>query len=121
MPSKEQQKLTHVYVKDEESCWAPALQLRSAGGQATILRPLFKTEQQMLQCGARDKQKYGKEEKVDLKSYPSGVLPMQNVDSSGNLEDYKDMVELPFMHEVSGRSSDGKHRVAEWSMLTPLL
>lgn len=55
----------------------------------------------MLQCGARDKQKYTKEETVDVSSYPNNCLPMQNVDANGNLEDYKDMVELCFMHEVS--------------------
>jgi len=52
----------------------------------------------MLQCG--DKHKYTKEETIDLTNYPSKVLPMQNVDASGNLEDYKDMVQLPYMHEV---------------------
>lgn len=55
----------------------------------------------MLQCGPRDKQKYTKEETVDLSSYPNQCLPMQNVDANGNLENYKDMVELCFMHEVS--------------------
>lgn len=98
-----QEKLTHVYVRDEASCWVPALQVHSHAGKATIVKPVFKTEQQMLQCGARGpgKQKYTREEKVDLSSYPNKCLPMQNVDTNGNLEDYKDMVELCFMHEVS--------------------
>lgn len=87
-----------VYVRDEESTWAPALQVHSSGNRAVVVRPVFKTEQQMLQCG--DKQKYTKEETVDLASYSNKVLPMQNVDASGNLEDYKDMVALPYLHEV---------------------
>ena len=99
--SKKQEKQTHVYVRDEESCWVPALQVHSHGRKAVIVRPIFKTEQQMLQCGARNKQKYTKEETVDISSYPNGCLPMQNVDANGHLEDYKDMVELCFMHEVS--------------------
>ena len=99
--TKKQEKQTHVYVRDEESCWVPALQVHSHGTKAQIVRPIFKTEQQMLQCGARGKQKYTKEEVVDLTSYPNNCLPMQNVDANGNLEDYKDMVELCFMHEVS--------------------
>ena len=87
-----------VYVRDEESAWAPALQVHSNGNKAIVVRPIYKTEQQMLQCG--DKQKYSKKETMDLSGYPNNVLPMQNVDASGNLEDYKDMVQLPYMHEV---------------------
>eukprot|EP00977_Amphora_coffeiformis_P004681 scaffold1001_cov169-Amphora_coffeaeformis.AAC.28 len=88
-----------VYVRDEQSAWAPALQIHSNGSKAVVVRPIFKTEQQMLQCG--DKQKYTKEETIDLTTYPNKVLPMQNVDASGNLEDYKDMVQLPYMHEAA--------------------
>ena len=98
---KEQVKYTHVYVRDEESCWVPALQVHAHGNKANVVRPIFKTEQQMLQCGTRGKQQYTKEETIDLSSYPNKTLPMQNVDTNGNLEDYKDMVELCFMHEVS--------------------
>jgi myosin heavy subunit len=36
-----------------------------------------------------------------LKDYNRGVLPMQNVDPSGCLRKFADMVELPFLHEAA--------------------
>lgn len=99
--NKDEAKATHVYLRDEQSCWVPALQVHKHANKAVVVKPIFKREQQMLQCGARDKQKYTREETIDLTSYPNQCLPMQNVDGNGNLEDYKDMVELCFMHEVS--------------------
>ena len=39
--------------------------------------------------------------KVDLKDYDNGVLPLQNVDSNGALNEVADMVKLPYLHEVS--------------------
>ena len=106
MSKFEGEKLTPVYVEDKDSSWAVALQLHRPGNanKATIVRPIFKTENQMMQCGKVGKIKFGPEETVDLTKYPNKCLPMQNVDSEGNLDDYKDMVELPFMHEVSAES-----------------
>ena len=92
---------TSVYVRSKDSSWFPALHLHTFNGKATIVKPIFKTEQQILQCGRRGQQKFSNQnEIIDLADYPNGVLPMQNVDANGNLEDYKDMVQLPFMHEV---------------------
>ena len=55
----------------------------------------------MLNCAKASKTfKYHDNQIIDLSTYPTGHLPMQNVDQNGNLEDYKDMVDLPFMHEV---------------------
>ena len=43
----------------------------------------------------------GEEERVvKLKDYPAKVLPLQNVDGNGNMPEYADMVELPYLHEV---------------------
>jgi hypothetical protein len=92
-------KVSHVYLKSEDNCWIPALQFKSDGETATITIPQFKAEQAMLSTGA-GKEKFSDNRIIDLSDYPNKVLPMQNVDSAGNLEEYKDMVELPFLHEV---------------------
>ena len=99
-------KNTYVYLRSKDHSWIPAIQVKATTDEhgepsrATVVRPLFKTEQQMVQCGSRKTQKYSREEEVDLSDYPNGLLPMQNVDVNGNLQDFPDMVSLPFMHEV---------------------
>jgi len=99
-------KATPVYVRSDENCWVPALQLKTYNGKATVSIPVFKTEQDMLCCGkASRKQRYHDNQVIELSDYPDGALPMQNVDKNGSLQDYKDMVDLPFMHEVSVFSS----------------
>jgi hypothetical protein len=94
-------KVTQVYLRSDDHSWIPARQLKVYNNKATVAVPKFKNEQELMSCGRRSKQKYHKEQVVDLTDYPNNVLPMLNVDAHGNLEDYKDMVELPFMHEVS--------------------
>jgi hypothetical protein len=49
--------------------------------------------------GGRNAKK-GQQQTIDLKEYPSKVLPLQNVDHNGNLTAYPDMVRLPYLHEV---------------------
>ncbi|KAL7577779.1 hypothetical protein ACA910_010536 [Epithemia clementina (nom. ined.)] len=96
---------TYVYVRSEDHAWVPAIQIwasKDGKPRATVIRPIFKTEQQMMQCGSRSTLKKSvKEYEVDLSEYPNGLLPMQNVDANGNLEGYPDMVALPFMHEAA--------------------
>lgn len=102
MVPEKKSKATPVYVRSDENCWVPALQLKTYNGKATVSVPVFKTEQNMLGCGkASRKQRYNENQIVELKHYPGGALPLQNVDSNGSLQDFKDMVDLPFMHEVS--------------------
>ena len=99
---QQQNKATPVYIRSADNSWVPVLQVKpSANGKATISRPIYKDEQQMLHCGQGVKLKFNKQhETIDLSKYQNNILPLQNVDGNGNLEDYKDMVELPFMHEV---------------------
>ena len=94
---------TPVYVRsDDNDCWVPALHLKTYNGRATVSIPVFKTEPDMICCEKPpSKQRYHDTKFVDLKEYLDEVLPLQNVDSNGSLEEYKDMVDLPFMHEVS--------------------
>lgn len=101
---------SHVYVRSEDHGWVPAVQLKSTGNQATVVVPVFKNEQELMSSGGT--KKYSDNQVIDLTQYPNKVLPMQNVDSSGSLEDYKDMVSLPFLHEV--------RRIAQSSVQTIL-
>jgi hypothetical protein len=103
MPSKETDVETanHVYIQDEEHWWIPALQLKNNGSKATVKVPEFKNEQDILHSGGVSKMQYSKNQVIDITMYPNKVLPMQNVNSKGALEDYRDMVALPFLHEVS--------------------
>ena len=101
----EDEKLSYVYLRSNDNSWVPAKQLKVDGDKAKVARAIFKNEQEMLSCAREGKQKYADNELIDLNEYPNKVLPMQNVDVNGNLEDYKDMVELPFMHEVSSDCS----------------
>lgn len=98
---QEKPKVTPVYLRSAENVWVPALQLKTHDGKATVALPKFKNEQTMMNCSKASKTfKYHDNQIVDLSEYPTGHLPMQNVDQNGNLEEYKDMVDLPFMHEV---------------------
>lgn len=95
-------KVTPVYIRSADHTWVPALQLKVHHGKAIVAVPKFKNEQEMVDCAKGPKSlRFENNATVCLADYPSGVLPMQNVDSAGNLEDYMDMVDLPFMHEVS--------------------
>jgi hypothetical protein len=97
----DKQKVTPVYLRSAQNVWVPALQLKTHNGKATVAVPKVKSEQDMLHCAKASKNfRYHDNETIDLREYPNGVLPLQNVDCNGNLEDYMDMVDLPFMHEV---------------------
>lgn len=98
MGREEKTKVTPVYLKSVDHTWIPALQLKTHNGKATVSVPNFKDVNDVLQC--ESKGRYHENQIVELKDYPNNVLPMQNVDSSGNLEEYRDMVDLPFLHEV---------------------
>jgi hypothetical protein len=96
----------HVYIQNEEHSWVPALQLKKNGNNATVSVPVFKNEQDMLSSGGVSKMQYSKNQVIDLTKYDNMVLPMQNVNSKGALEDYRDMVSIPYLHEVSLCSQD---------------
>jgi hypothetical protein len=93
--------MSHVYIQNEEHSWVPALQLKKNGNKATVSVPVFKNEQDILSSGGVSKRQYSKNQVIDLTKYDNMVLPMQNVDSKGALQDYRDMVGIPYLHEVS--------------------
>jgi hypothetical protein len=102
----EKNEVVPVYVRSSEHTWIPALQLKvhPCGKKATVAIPKFRNEEEMLHC-AKVSGTYGYEENqvISLKDYPNNVLPMQNIDCNGCLQNYMDMVDLPFMHEVRSK------------------
>ena len=94
-----EKKETLVYVKDPEYAWVPATLVSQEGDKATVSIPQYKDEQSITSDGGR-KAKGTKEAVHNLKDYPHKVLPLQNVDGSGNLLEFSDMVKLPYLHEV---------------------
>lgn len=103
MVKEDKPKITPVYIRSTDHTWLPVLQLKTHDGKAVVSVPKYaKGEHDMLQCLKSSKQfpYQTNNQIIDLKDYPNSLLPLQNVDSNGILEDYKDMVDLPFMHEV---------------------
>jgi len=93
------EKKSYVYIKHKEHAWVPAIQTDTDGKKASVSVPQYPDEQSMDSDGGRAAKK-SVDEKVDLKHYTSAVLPLQNVDGSGLLLEFPDMVELPYLHEV---------------------
>lgn len=111
----------YVYILDAQHSWIPAQVTNRTksnsnnendGGSANnqifhLSVPQYKSEQ-AIQCdGGRTARSFQKMEinladpKI-LAKYPSQHLPLQNVNNEGELQVVEDMVDLPFLHEVSG-------------------
>jgi hypothetical protein len=102
-----EKKSAFVFLKDPDYAWIPAKLVRSSGNSADVEIPEYADEQATI-CDGGKKAKKWIEAEVDLSDYNNGVLPMQNVDENGNMKCFPDMVELPFLHEVS--NSRGRRR-----------
>lgn len=89
-----------VFLKDPDNAWIPAKLVKSSGNVADVQIPEYKDEQNTICDGGKSAKRWIEAE-VDLSDYAKGVLPMQNVDEHGNMKCFADMVELPFLHEVS--------------------
>jgi hypothetical protein len=85
-----------VYIHSKEHTWTPARVIQIDGETATVQVPI---DVHLSTIGAT------KEETVKLSDYPSKVLPLQNVNQDGCLNEVEDMVDLPFLHEV--RQNEG--------------
>jgi len=90
----------HVYVRSKEYAWVPARLLEAVGTTATVSIPHYKDEQSIQSDGGRGAKRFEKAT-VELSDYPAGALLLQNVDEEGHLKEVEDMVDLPFLHEVS--------------------
>ena len=92
----------YVYILHKEYAWHPAQLLKTEGKKATVKVPIYPNEKAIISDGGRGAKK-SEEQVVDLKHYNANVLPLQNVDSNGDLIEFPDMVELPYLHEVRKR------------------
>ena len=88
-----------VFIRDPEYAWIPCSKIGGDSNKARVSVPQYPDEQSII-CDGGAGAKGTQEEQVLLKDYNRGVLPMQNVDGSGMLRPFADMVELPFLHEV---------------------
>ena len=96
-------KASYCFLKDPENAWIPAKLLETKGKTADVQIPLYRDEQSTICDGGKTADKWVEAE-VDLTDYNKQVLPMQNVDETGDMLVFPDMVELPFLHEVCGFS-----------------
>ena len=97
---KKEKQTTYCYVKDREFAWVPAVLEKTQGHKAYVTDPQYKNEQSITNDGGRGAKSH-EEEVVDLRKYPAKVLPLANVDANGTLLEFSDMVQLPYLHEVS--------------------
>lgn len=111
-------KSAFVFLKDPENAWIPAKMIRSSGNVADVQIPQYKDEQNTVCDGGKSARKWIEAE-VDLSDYAKGVLPMQNVDEAGNMKCFADMVELPFLHEVSPSPQHGDQMSPNTCSLRP--
>jgi hypothetical protein len=91
---------TFVYIKDPDFAWVPATLEKTEGDKAYVTVPLYPNEQSIASDNGRGA-KGQKELVIKLTDYPHKVLPLQNVDDKGRMQEHADMVQLPYLHEVS--------------------
>jgi hypothetical protein len=91
---------TFVYVKDPDFAWVPATLDKTEGDKAYVTVPQYPNEQSIASDNGRAA-KGSKELVVKLTDYEHKVLPLQNVDAKGKMVEHADMVQLPYLHEVS--------------------
>jgi hypothetical protein len=90
----------NVYVKDKDLAWLPARLKSQTDKEAVVSIPTYDDEAAIANDGGKNAKKWT-DKVVKLKEYEGGTLPMANVDKAGVLTLKEDMVDLPFLHEVS--------------------
>lgn len=96
-----------MFIRDPNYAWVPCTKIGGDAKKARVKVPQYRDEQSILCDGGAGTNTF-EEEEVLLNDYHRGVLPMQNVDPSGTLKPFADMVNLPFLHEVSPASVNFK-------------
>lgn len=114
MASNSENTTNRVYILDKDFGWLPASVLSSSGKtvevevrdyEDDILIPACEVSSSLTPSIAQKRRGAKavpvKRIKVNLKDYPGGVLPLQNVDQDGKLIVVEDMVDLSFLHEAA--------------------
>ncbi|KAG7343055.1 myosin head motor domain containing protein [Nitzschia inconspicua] len=94
-----ERKTQYCFIRDPEFAWLPAIKEGNNNTHAQVKVPQYKDEQSIV-CDGGKTAKGWEEDEVPLSDYNKGVLPMQNVNASGDLKSFPDMVNLPFLHEA---------------------
>ena len=89
-----------VYIRSEEFAWIPARLVEQDATTAKVAIPQYESEEAISSDGGKGAVGF-KSAIVKLKDYNSNVLPLQNVGPDGCLTEMDDMVDLPYLHEVS--------------------
>lgn len=100
----------YVYILDPKHSWIPAKVKDRNATSSNLLQlsvPQYRNEQAIRCDGGRSASQGYKVETIDLDDaknkikYPNRHLPLQNVNSEGELQVVEDMVDLPFLHEAA--------------------
>jgi hypothetical protein len=70
------------------------------GFQHVWFLPQYESEEFIMSDGGKGAVGF-KSAVVKLKDYPNSTLPLQNTGADGTLTEVDDMVDLPYLHEVS--------------------
>ena len=91
----------HVYLLDPVDSWIPCQVVeRKSSTEVVVSIPQYRN-QQAIKCDGGRSALRKKNKTVDLTKYANQALPLQNVDEDGRLKQVEDMVDLPYLHEVS--------------------
>ncbi|KAG7349148.1 myosin head motor domain containing protein [Nitzschia inconspicua] len=97
--SMTERKTEYCFIRDPEFVWLPAIKEGNNDTHAQVKVPQYKDEQSIV-CDGGKTAKGWKEVEVPLTDFRKGVFPMQNVDASGDLKAFPDMVNLTFLHDA---------------------
>jgi hypothetical protein len=106
------EKTQYVFIRDPEYAWVPAIKTGGDSKTAHVKVPQYASENAIC-CDGGKAAKGWEEDEVPLNDYNKGLLPMQNVNGSGDLRSFADMVNLPFLHEVCSELSDDTNDCVE--------
>jgi hypothetical protein len=90
----------NVYIRSDEHAWVPARLIEQDKETAKVAIPQYEAEEFIASDGGKNAVGF-KSAIIKLKDYPNRTLPLQNCKPDGTLLEVDDMVDLPYLHEVS--------------------
>jgi hypothetical protein len=90
----------NVYIRSEEHAWVPARLVEQDKEVAKVSVPQYEAEEFIASDNGKAATGF-KSATIKLKDYHMRTLPLQNCNPDGTLLECDDMVDLPYLHEVS--------------------
>lgn len=90
----------NVYIRSDEFAWIPARLVEQDKETAKVAIPQYEAEEFIMSDGGKAAVGF-KSAIVKLKDYQGRALPLQNCGPDGTIKEVDDMVDLPYLHEVS--------------------